>query len=296
MAAGTLIQNAATATYASGAAAGTVQSNTVTIKVDELLDASVASLSGAPVVTGSAVAVLPFSVTNTGNGSEDFVLAANPAVAGNPFDPVVQSIVVDSNGNGSYDPGIDTVVGADGKSGAIAPDATIKVFVLVKLPAGATDTATAHVRLTADAVTGTGAPGTVFAGQGTGGSDAVDGLSGGTAHAENSLTASLASVALTKSATIADPFGGTAPVPGAVVTYAILANVSGTGVAETLHVTDAVPTGTSYKPGSLKLDGSALTDTADGDAGTGSASGIDVALGDVAGGSSHTVSFGVKIN
>ena len=296
VAAGTLIQGSATATYTSGAATGTVESNTVTVKVDELLDVAVTGLAASPISTGSAVAVLPYSVTNTGNGDENFVLTANAGLAGNPFDPVVQSIVIDSNGNGTYDAGTDTVVGADGKSGVIAPDATLKVFVLVKLPANATDAATAQVRLTAEAVTGTGAAGTTFAGAGTGGSDAVTGLSGGGAHASDSLTASLASVALVKSAAIADPFGGTASVPGAFVTYSIVANVTGTGIAEALHVTDAIPTGTTYKASSMKLDGATLSDASDADAGTGSASGIDVALGNVSGGATHTVTFSVKIN
>jgi hypothetical protein len=39
-----------------------------------------------------------------------------------------------------------------------------------------------------------------------------------------------------------------------------------------------------------------MSDAADGDAGTASASGIDVALGTVAGGASHTIAFGVRIN
>jgi uncharacterized repeat protein (TIGR01451 family) len=294
--AGTLIQNNATATYTSGAAGGTIQSNTVTVRVDELLGVAVASLSSSPIATGSATAVLPFTITNTGNGSEAFKLTANPSVGGNPYDTVVQGIVIDINANGTYDPGIDQALTGGGQTTEITEDGALTVFVLVTLPAGATDTATSQIRLTAEAATGTGTPGTVIAGQGGGGGDAVVGSTGATANALASVTASLASVSLVKSAAIVDPFGGTAPVPGALVTYTIVASVSGTGEAETLHVTDTVPAGTTYQPGTLHLDATAMSDAADGDAGTASASGIDVALGTVAGGASHTIAFGVRIN
>lgn len=294
--AGTLIANTATATYTSGASSGTVTSNTVTVKVDELLDVAVAGLASTPVLVGSGTAVLPFNVTNTGNGPEAFNLSVNNAVAGNQFNPTVQSIVIDSNGNGTYEPGIDTVLTAGTPTPAINPDQPLKVFVVVQLPAGATDGQTAQLSLTAQSVTGLGAPGTVFAGQGAGGGDAVVGASGGQGSASDPLVASAATVTLVKSATIVDPFGGSKPVPGATVTYSIVATVAGTGTADALHILDTYPTGTTYQAGTLKLDGSSLTDASGDDVGTASATGVDVSLGTVAGGSTKTVTFNVKIN
>lgn len=294
--AGTLIQNTASATYTSGTATGSVQSNTVTVRVDELLDVAVAGLTTTPVATGSTSAVLAYSVTNTGNGSEAFTLTVNPTVAGNGFDATVQQVVIDTNGNGTYDPGTDQALASGSPTPAIAPDGSLAVFVIVALPAGATDGQTSQVRLTADAVTGTGTPGTVVAGQGQGGGDAVVGASGGTGNALDSLIATLATVSLVKSATVLDPFGGSQPVPGAVVTYTLTATVNGTGQATNVHITDIIPVGTTYQAGTLTLDAAALTDTTDADAGTASASGVDVNLGTVAGGSTKTVTFGVKIN
>jgi hypothetical protein len=62
-------------------------------------------------------------------------------------------------------------------------------------------------------------------------------------------------------------------------------------------VTDAIPTGTTYKSGSLALGDSALTDAADGDAGAAGSAGIDVALGTFAGGApDRTITFQVTIN
>ena len=294
--AGTQIANTATATYDSGAASVSIQSNTVTVRVDELLNVAVASLSANPTTAGSGTTVLTYQVTNTGNGPEAFDLAADPAVAGNSFDPTVQSIVIDSNGNGIYDAGTDVILASGTPTPSLAPDTSLTVFVLTTLPGSATDSQTGQVRLTATSSTGSGAPGTVFAGQGAGGSDAVVGASTALANALATEIARLAAVNLTKSATIRDPFGTQQPVPGAIVTYALLATVSGAGSASNLNVTDVIPVGTSYQPGTLTLDGVALSDAADGDTGQASAAGIAVSLGTLAGGSSKTVAFKVKIN
>ena len=294
--AGTLIQNTASATYTSGASGGTVTSNTVSIKVDELLNVAVAGLTTTPAVAGQTSAVLEYSITNTGNGPEAFKLTADPAVPGNGFDAAIQSIVIDSNGNGVYDAGVDQVLAPGASTPLIAADGSLKVFVIVSLPAGASDGQTSQVKLTADAATGTGTPGAVFAGQGDGGGDAVVGSTGASSNANDNLIASLATVALAKSAVINDQFGGHQPVPGAVVTYTLSATVSGTGQAAGVHIIDAIPTGTTYQPSTLTLDAAPLTDANDVDAGQASASGVDVNLGTVNGGSTKTVTFNVKIN
>lgn len=296
VAAGTMIQNTASATYTSGTASGTVSSNTVSVRVDELLDVAVSGLTSTPAVAGATDVVLEWSVTNTGNGPEAFNIAVNPAVAGNGFDATVQQIVVD-DGDGVYEPGIDQVIANGAATPAIAADGSVKIFVIVTLPGTATDGQTSQVNLTATAATGSGTPGTVFATQGNGGGDAVVGSSTATQTDNDSLIASLASVALTKDGnTIVDPFGGNQPVPGAVITYTLTATVSGTGQADSLHITDAIPAGTTYQPGTLTLDAAPLSDAADADVGQASTSGIDVNLGTVAGGTTKIVKFDVKIN
>ncbi|MEY4953593.1 MAG: hypothetical protein RL299_2017, partial [Pseudomonadota bacterium] len=225
-----------------------------------------------------------------------FNLVVNTAVAGNQFDAVLQSVVVDTNGNGTYDAGVDQVLTTGQPTPSIAADGSLRVFVIVSLPGTATDGQTSQVQLSATAVTGSGTPGTVFAGQGAGGGDAVVGASTATQSANDGLVAALATVALTKAASIADPFGGTQPVPGAVVTYTLTATVSGTGQADNLHVTDVIPAGTTYEAGTLTLDSGALTDGNDTDAGEASAAGVDVDLGNVAGGTTKVVTFKVKID
>ena len=294
--AGTLIENTASATYDGGAGPVTIPSNTITVKVDELLDVTVTSRDSGPVSAAPGSAVLTFELTNTGNGPEAYTLTANPAVAGNDFDTTVNGIAVDTNGNGVYDPGVDQMLTGPATTAAIAADASQTVFVLVTIPGGVADGDQSDVSLLAEAVTGTGAPGTAFAGQGAGGGNAIVGSTGANATATGSLSVGITDVDLFKSATVLDPFGGTGIVPGATITYAIRAEVRGSGSVSDLVVTDAAPADTTYVAGSLKLDGATLTDAADADAGRSGTSGISVDLGTVSGGSSHTVTFQVTID
>ena len=294
--AGTLIENTASATYDGGAGPVTIPSNTITVKVDELLDVTVTSRDSGPVSAAPGSAVLTFELTNTGNGPEAYTLTAHPAVAGNDFDTTVNGIAVDTNGNGVYDPGVDQMLTGPATTAAIAADASLTVFVLVTIPGGVADGDQSDVSLLAEAVTGTGAPGTAFAGQGAGGGNAIVGSTGTNATATGSLSVGITDVDLIKSATVRDPFGGTGIVPGATITYAIRAEVRGSGSVSDLVVTDAAPADTTYVAGSLKLDGATLTDAADADAGRSGTSGISVDLGTVSGGSSRTVTFQVTID
>ncbi|HQS68611.1 MAG: hypothetical protein B7Y36_04040 [Novosphingobium sp. 28-62-57] len=293
--AGTLIENTASASYGTGGATTTVNSNTVSIRVDELLDVAVSSLDAGSVPLADS-AVLTYRLDNTGNGAEAFSINVTPTVSGNGFDAVVQTIAIDSNDNGTYEPGVDTVITNGAATPELAADGSTRIFVVVTQPSGTTDGLAGQVRVTAQALTGAGTPGTSFAGLGQGGGDAVVGATTANANALGALIASSASVALVKSFTIVDPFGGAKPVPGAVVTFTIAATASGSGAVNDLHVIDAIPAGTTYVANSVALGGTALTDAADGDAGVASASGIDVTIGTLAGGASSTVTFQTTIN
>ena len=297
--AGTSITNVATATYElPGGGEASVDSNVVTLKVDELLDVSVAWGDPADVATSAGLGgqVLKFTVTNAGNGAESFTLGTLANGGGDDFDPSVTGIVLDTNGNGAYDAGIDTAYASGGNDPQLDPDQSIAVFVLSSIPAGAADGHRGRIDLTAVARTGSGAPGTSFAGLGQGGGDAVVGATGADAEDDGYYRVAQATVAFVKSAAVADPFGGTASAPGATITYTLAATVSGSGSLANLRVSDSVPTGTSYKAGSLTLEGSPLTDAADADSGSFTGTGIAVGLGTVAAGTTRTVTFQVKID
>lgn len=295
--AGTLIENTAVASYDDAGVPRTVNSNTVRVRVDELLDVTLTSLDPGPVPARPGDAVLTFELTNQGNGPEAFRLIPNTGYAGNEFEVSLRGIAIDSNNNGTYDDGIDQILAQPQTTAVLAADARMTVFVLVTVPQTATDGQRSNVDLAAQAVTGTGAPGTTFAAAGVGGGDAVVGATSALATARGALVSTVAGVELVKSVTLRDPFGGDSAVPGTIATFTIEANVSGTGSVASLVVTDAIPDGTTYVPGTLALDAAALTDAADGDAGVASdADGITVTLGNTAAGTRRAVTFNVTLD
>jgi uncharacterized repeat protein (TIGR01451 family) len=294
--AGTLIENTAVASYDDGAGSRTINSNTVTVRVDELLDVTLISLDPGTVAARPGNAVLTFELTHQGNGPEAFRLTAVPGVAGNDFDVTVNALAIDSNGNGTYDAGIDEVLPSPQTTAVLAPDSVLTIFALVTVPDGVSDTQRSSIDLTAQAVTGNGAPGTVFAGQGVDGGDAIVGTTSALATARGQLLAGIATVELVKSVSLRDPFGGTSAVPGTIATFTISARVSGSGTVNNLSVTDAVPEGTAYAPGTLALDSTAMSDAADSDAGQASDSaGISVNLGNITAPTTRTITFDVVV-
>ena len=294
--AGSLITNTAQASYNEAGGTTTVASNEVVITVDELLDVTVTTLDPGPVQAGTARTVLTFEVTNTGNGPEAFALLADPNVTGNDFQPAIEGIAIDSNGNGVYDPGVDEVLSGPEITPILAADASLVVFVLTTAPTGTNAGDEAQVDLLARAVTGTGTAGTTFAGEGENGSDAIVGLTGADSEAAGVLRYGVASVDLVKTASVTDPFGGASVVPGATITYTLTANVTGESSVSGLIVTDAYPAGTTYAANSLTLDGAAQTDAAGDDAASADAAGITADLGTVASGTTRTVTFAVTVD
>jgi uncharacterized repeat protein (TIGR01451 family) len=296
--AGTQIENVATATYDGPAGETVVTSNKVSLQVDELIDVSVAWADPGNVVVspGALTRVLSFRITNAGNGSEAFRLSAAGSVGGDDFDPTVTAIVLDTNGNGAYDPGADTIYVAGSNDPVLAADASVSVFVISAIPASAQNGHRGRIDLKAVAKTGSGAPGTTFAGAGQGGGNAVMGASGADAEDDGYYSVASASLSFVKSALVADPFGGATKVPGATITYTLVAKADGSGSFANVRVADPVPTGTTYAPGSITLDGAALSDAEDSDSGRFTGTGISVALGNVAGGSTRTITFKVKID
>jgi uncharacterized repeat protein (TIGR01451 family) len=291
--AGTNIENIATASYDSGTGTIDIQSNVAVILVDELLDVTVASIDpgDVPTTPGATGSALSFRITNTGNGPESFRLTPNVANAGDDFDPALAQVVIDTNNNGVYDPGVDTVYVAGTNDPVLIPDQSVNIFVLTNIPGTQANGDRANVSLLAAATTGTGAPGTSFAGAGQGGGDAVAGTTGADGEASGFLRVDAATVALVKSAVVADPFGGTNSVPGSTITYTIVATVSGAGTLNNLVINDPIPTGTTYVPGSMTLQAATLTDATDADSGNFNGTRVRVGLGSVPANQTRTFTF-----
>lgn len=264
-------------------------SNEVSTRLDEILNLTLIREEASPAVLDNRAGThsIRFVLRNTGNGQEAFLLSAQ-ATGG----ATVRAVALDSDGDGRYDPAHDMPVGPDGLTPGLPPGAAIGIFVLLDLAAATAGSVALH----AEARTGSGPPGTMFPGMGDGGGDAIVGPTAAAGAVTLPFAVAPAAVSLVKSQRIVAPDGGTTPVRGAIVTYSIEAILqAGSGIAAA-HVVDPIPVGTSYVTGSLRLDGSPLTEAADADAGRFDAGQIDVALGDLAAPADHTVTFAVKIN
>ena len=284
--AGSVIQNTATVSFDLGGTPLSLDSNTPTITVAERLDVDVTVQSPQVLVSASDTnRALLFTVTNTGNGSETFVLAIDSALSGDDFDPVpaVPAIYFDTDGSGdfnagevAYTPGVNDPL--------LAADATVDVFLVNDIPAGVVNGNVGFSELTATAATGTGAPGTEFTGQGDGGVDAVVGTSGAEDADSGEYLVSDVLINVVKSQAVADPFGGNQPVPGATITYTITVEVASAGTATASALSDPIPTYTTFVPNSITLNAVAISDAIDADAGELDSSGaptVVVRLGDL---------------
>jgi hypothetical protein len=266
LAAGTLsgvtVSLGATADYQVGGAS-MPQVSTATpaeFMVDTKIDLTVAEANSdyTAVTPGSQDQILTFTVTNTGNATQDFALtAAVVAVGGDdPIDTGANTVdftatglqaFVDTNGNSVYDAGTDTDYIDE-----LAPDASVTVLVAADIDntpangdvAACSLTATAHDgsgigSLGAQTVENSGsandtslapANADIVFGDGQG---LVDLDTDGAYSAADAFLITSANLTITKSsAIISDPFSASNPkmIPGAVVEYTIrVTNAAGAG-------------------------------------------------------------------
>ncbi len=304
-AAGTDISNTAQVSFDVDGTPVTQDSNTVVVTVAEILDVAVVLQSPQTAVSaGETGRELLFTVTNTGNGSESFRLDFNNDFLSDPavdFNPVAQTpaIYFDTDGSLDFSPG-DVAYSPGSNDPALLPDASVSILIVNDIPAAVNNGDVGRSALSAVSGTGSGTPGTVFAGQGEAGVDAVVGTSNADQSAVGEYVVSEVTVAATKSAAVANQFGQTEPIPGATITYTIDVEVTDTGTATNVVVTDAIPASTAYVANSLTLNGTPLSDNADADAGeldTSAVPTVVVRLGDLTQASGvQTIQFDVEID
>ena len=283
--AGTIVNNTAQASYTVNGAAQTASSNTASFVVDRKVNLTVTTAQAAntQVNLGQSAAVTTVTVTNTTNGTQDFLLDPDQNfgtvvfVGTDDFDMANLRAFVDANGNGTYDPTVDTASFID----ELAPDATATVFLVGDVPNGTLGTTNlAIVSLNAIVATGGGAGAqgsaliptdlnllnqaatvdVVFADND---SDTIgpDILRNGRGRAYAAYEVGVRNVALSvqKSATIlSDGVSAVNPkaLPGAVVQYCLtVANGTALTPASNVNLTDVVPPNTTYVPGSLTIGG-----------------------------------------
>lgn len=281
-AAGTTITNTATINYSVGGVAQTAITASNAFTVDRQINLTVAEVgtTTTSVSPGQSAAVTAFTVTNTGNETQDFRLSVSQLSGGtaphggtDSFDVTSPTIYVDTNSNGTYDAGTDTAVTFLDE---LAADASRTVFIVANIPISATNGQIAAVALTAEAREGAGSGSegaalTQTSGADTTGKDTVfvDGAGSDDSARDARFSArddyTVAAPVLTVSKiswVIDDPVNGTTNpkrIPGATIGYCIIiSNAAGGAAASGVSISDPIPSQTTYVTGSVLLGGTTV--------------------------------------
>lgn len=302
--AGTTISNTATVNYSVGGATQTpVTSAAATFTVDNIVDMTLNEASAAPTsaTANDTNSTTTFTLTNTGNKSQQFRLTASNQSTGaaSPFgggvadgEDVNNIRIYSDNGTtpNAYDAN-DTQIGVGAGTITLAVDAPTRILVVADIPGAAVNGQRANVQLTAfatndgtTAVTSTAGPNNLN------GEDIVVNVGNGSAVDQYAIQSAV--ITVTKAATVIDDgFGTPAPnakaIPGATVAYTITITNNGAAAASSLTVTDTLAAATVYVPNTLQLNGSA--------AGAVTGSDVSVPITSLAVGATATVTFQVEI-
>ena len=243
-AANSTIGNTASATYTDASLVNrTATSNTVNTIVQQVSGFTLVADRTAVVAPGGQV-VYSHTLTNTGNGSEDFILTSGQTTngAGDQIDLTGFKIYADADGNGVADNATDLT----GTTVNLASGDVFKFVVVGSAPGTAVDGNTAVTTVTA--TTAVSAFNTV--------ADALTNTDTATVTADAVIT-------VTKSASVI-----TGPT-GTVVQYTLTYTNTGNNTATGVVITDAIPrelvgtSGMKYQAGSgIWSAGGTLTDTA----------------------------------
>lgn len=281
--AGTVVTNQATASYTVNGTTQTASSNVATFLVDlkVVFTTTTAQTANTQVNLGQTGAVATFTVTNKTNGTQDFLLdpdQQNLSLGILPgtdnFDMLNMHAYVDKNGNGVYDPGVDTATYID----ELAPDQSATVFLVADVPnTPGANLAFVSMHVTAAAGGTAGTQGAalvptdlavlntdnkvdvVFADDDSDGLYAGDIARNGQGRAYAAFEVGVRNVALSvlkTSRVISDGVNTLNPkaLPGAVVEYCLTVNnATLTTPATNVTLTDVIPANTTYVPGSISI-------------------------------------------
>jgi hypothetical protein len=257
---GTQIDNSASIDYeVLGATQGTITSTVASFRVDNRVDLTVASLGNTNVAANQTGAAIGFTVTNTGNTEQGYLLEAVSGTTNIPMDTPVAIYIEDGTTVG-FQSGEDTLYTGGTNAGDLDPNGgtdQMTVYIVADAPAGATsgNTDTWWLRATttdSGSVTVTTndtnpdiamTVQNVLADADADGAGAVDGLRDGRHAASGDFVVVAASLGVTKTHTvISDPINGTSnpkAIPGAIIEYTVnITNAAGGAMAENVTISD----------------------------------------------------------
>jgi hypothetical protein len=246
-ASGVTISNTATVNYSVNSIAQTAINATTSFVVDTVVNVNVTGGVSVDVTPGETAAAALFTVTNTSNATSNFNLTPTNQ-GGDNFEVGNITVRVD-NGDGIYVAADDTATSITG----LARNASVGVFILGDIPGTQTNTQTAIVRLTANAIN----PATSAAWVNDTGADVqntVQIVVGSlTSFAQDTYVVSTATLGVTKtSIVVRDPFNLTTnpkAIPSAVMEYAIAIANTGAEPATLQSISDPIPVNTTFLAG-----------------------------------------------
>ena len=283
--AGTVVTNQASATYTVNGTAQTATSNVSTFVVDRKVNLTLVAEQAASVKVnaGQAGVTAAFRLTNLTNSPQDFILDPDQTnlsvgiLPGNDdYDVTALRAFVDADGNGVYDPAIDTATFVD----ELGADQSVIVFVVADVPNAANASqAFVSMHVITAAGGGVGTQGDVVVATNLnvvdqnneidivfadGDSDAAfagDAARNAQARAYSAFQLNTQNVDLTVQKTsrvISDGIDVLNPkaLPGSVVEYCLVVrNATLLTPASNINVTDIIPANTTYVAGSIQVGG-----------------------------------------
>jgi len=286
--AGTVINNQAGIVYILGGVEQNLTTNTDSFLVDQIIDLSLSWQDNTPieVAAGDTDRVLTFVLTNEGNGEDNISLTYEHNTSSD-FLPQDARLFLDSNGNGIYDPGVDVEI-SDIELGA---DTNATLFIVADIPDNNDTVAGADSR---DAIVA------LSQGSETNGTDdqhAVDVVIRTDRDRDEGVYVIRDYwLASHKSAVVQSDDG--ALHTGTVITYSIDLSIGGNAEGRTIEsivLEDMIPSGTSYRSGTLRLDGVSLTDAVDTDKGAFISNAVRVEIGTLSGTVHQVLTFDVQV-
>jgi uncharacterized repeat protein (TIGR01451 family) len=287
--AGTSVTNQALIEFAVGGVDGNLTSNSDLFKIDRVVNTQIAWQDTAPVEVGAGDhdRVLTFILTNLGNGEDNITLSYEHNTTSN-FLPQGVQIFRDDNNNSHYDPGVDTLISSAVTLGA---DANTTLFLVGNIPDNNTTTPGAQSHDGIHAASESNA---------TAGADRQDQVDIVILKKDDNATGAWVIrdywLVTEKNATVHSDDNATHT--GTRVTYTIDCHIGGHAAGRQIEhvvVTDRVPAGTRYLPGTLKLGSVALSDAGGDDAGEYVDPSVIVRIGTLSGAGHKKIHFDVEV-